>query len=214
VPAATVAVKASATTHAGSPDSSTDSSTNVVHPAPAVAPRPVATLSVLERQEEVVRVRTALKSPEPRERLRALRRARDLHEPSLEADVRVLLAQETSAPARRVGVQVLALGDVTANRATLETLAREDKDPIVNINASFGLARAGDERRQAWLLLLLETSKRASPNLAPILANALEAPELRAPIVVARFQAIANDTSRDPKIRERARAIVRAKLGS
>jgi hypothetical protein len=164
--------------------------------------------------DEIARVRGALRSPDARTRLAALRYARTLVSADLDPDIRAMLQTEASVPVKRVGVQVLALGDsLEANRQTFDAL-RKDPDAVVRVNAAFGMARAGDVQQQNWLLGVYDASRTVAPRLVPVLGAALEDPAIKSSLVVARFAQIANDPRRDPTIRARAARIVSSKTGS
>jgi len=162
---------------------------------------------------EAARIRKGLHDPDARARLAALRDARALGAAELAPDVAALLASERSTPVRRVATQILSQGDVTAYASQLRDL-RKDADPVVRVNASFGLARAGDEQEQANLLRLYDDSRRVAPQLLPIVARALEDPALRAPAVMKRFEEIAGDPSLPQDLRDRATAVLKAKRGA
>jgi hypothetical protein len=84
---------------------------------------------------------------------------------------------------------------------------------MVRVNASFGLARIGDEREQIWLVQMCEASRRTAPELLPVLSNALEDPALRSPAVIARFQQVANNPKVSQATRDRAIQVLKAKQG-
>ncbi len=164
--------------------------------------------------DEIARVRGALRSPDARARLAALRYARTLVSPDLDPDIRAMLQTEANVPVKRVGVQVLALGDsLEADKQTFDSL-RKDPDAVVRVNAAFGMARSGDVQQQNWLLSVYDASRTVAPRLVPVLGAALEDPAIRSPQVVARFEQIANDPKRDPTIRARAARIVSSKTGN
>jgi hypothetical protein len=178
-----------------------------------------------ERAAAIARIRGALQSPDPDVRLQALVEARDLLAPELEPDIRALLEHERNVPVRRVAVQDLALGDVDANKSVFEGLARAP-DGVVRINANFGLARGGDEKRQDWLVKVYNGAlknearqpdgpqKEAAAALVTALERSLACPDLKSPTVVALFQSIADDPDEPEDVREAAREAVAAKLGN
>lgn len=162
---------------------------------------------------DLAAIRAGLGSQDARTRAEALRAARDLRSPELVPDVVLLLQREGEVPVRRLATQVLAQADTVPLGDLLRSL-KKDKDPIVQANAAYGLARGGDEREQAWLLCLCDAARRDAPALLPVVATALEDPSIRAPAVIARFQQLADDPAASPAARERARAVLRAKQGT
>jgi hypothetical protein len=104
---------------------------------------PAADPAIAERSAVVARVRVGLTSTDPQARLDAVSTAQRLRCPELEPDVAHMLESEPFVPARRVAVQVLAQGDSTRHEHQLREL-KQDPDIIVQLNASFGLARGGD----------------------------------------------------------------------
>jgi hypothetical protein len=163
--------------------------------------------------DELAKLREALSRPEAEFRLAALRLARNYDTSELEPDIRNLLTHETNIPVKRVAVQVLALGDVAANLPTLETM-RQDKDSVVRVNSAVGLSRAGDDNQEAWLLSVFDSARQVAPHLVPVLSSTLEAPDMKSPVLIARYEQVANDPTRDPAVRARATAIVAAKLAT
>jgi len=162
---------------------------------------------------EVRKIREDLRSPDPKVRLAALVEARALDDPELFQDVQIEAARETDVACKRVATQVLALGDPQSCADLLTTL-RKDPDPVVQLNASFGLARAGNESEQAYLLLMCDASRSTAPKLLPIVANALEDPAIRSPVVIARFQQVVDDPSVPQATRDHAAQVIKTKLGN
>jgi hypothetical protein len=160
--------------------------------------------------EAIRKVRGGLRSPDPHVRLAAIREARDLHSLELLSDVELLASNEPSAPVRRVVAQILAQDDPQTCEPILRTLAK-DGDVMVRLNASFGLARLGDEHEQVWLVQMCETSRTTAPELLPVLSKALEDPALRSPAVIARFQQVANNPQIPQATRDRAVQVLHAK---
>lgn len=179
--------------------------------AVTVAPPRAGILEAKVDPKEVARVREGLRNPDPKVRLASVRAARDLKCRDLEADVALILEKERFVPVRRVAAQVLALGDTTGHTKQLRDL-KQDPDVIVQLNASFGLARGGDELEQGLLLAFCEASREA-PQLLPLVARALEDPSLKSPAVIARFQMVADDPNQDQATRDKARDVLRAKRG-
>lgn len=162
---------------------------------------------------ELAEVRDRLALSDAKARAAALREVRDRGNGQLDPEVRALLASKTSDfSTRRLAAQVLALGDANGNRAALEPF-KNDPDAVVRINVAFGLARAGDDAAQAWLLRLLTASRALSPTLAPFVENALESPDLTSVAVLDHYRAIAANPSLDPAARDRAARILASKLG-
>jgi hypothetical protein len=151
-----------------------------------------------------------LASEETERRRAALRSARDLLDPALEPAIEKLLETTEDVVEKELGTQVLALGQASEHKETFERLFQDD-DAVVRINAAFGLARAGDVSRQEWLLSVYDVSREESPLLLPLLGEILERPELRAPVLVARYEQVANDNLQDREVRERAAEVVRRK---
>jgi hypothetical protein len=176
----------------------------------AAKPDPGVTRAPASEAERLARIRAGLLSPDPKTRLAAIRAARDLHSPELQADVVNLLETEQSLPVKRVATQFLAQGDSLACAPLLRTL-EQDPDPVVRVNAGFGLARAGDENEQARLLCMCETARKSGPAVLAVVANALEDPALRSPAVIARFQTVADNPNVPAATREHALAVVQAK---
>lgn len=174
-------------------------------------PAPFAQARSATPAPTLARIRGGLASADPDTRLASVREARDLQSRELEADVALLLAKERSPFVRRVATQVLALGDAAAHERDLRAV-RQDPDVVVQINASFGLARAGDEVEQGLLVAFCEGS-RVSPQLLPIVAAALEDPALRSPAVLSRFQQIVDDPGVPEDVRAHAAAVLRSKRG-
>jgi hypothetical protein len=190
----------------------------VPEPAPVADPthgsaEPGVASSRASDPGELSRIRRGLASDDAKTRLESLRAARDLRSRDLEADVALLLRTETCVPVRRVATQILAQGDVTANESVLRSL-KVDPDILVQLNASFGLARGGDEVEQLCLLAFCETARGVAPDLVPLVATALEDPALRSRAVIARFQQLADDPTVAPEARERAQQVLKAKQGS
>lgn len=155
-------------------------------------------------------IRAGLASLDPHVRLAALRAAREAHAPELEADAALVLAHDGSTPCRRVAAQILAQGDAAAHAEQLASAVR-DPDPVVQLNATFGLARSGDEARQALLLVECEVARRRNPELVPYVATMLEDPALRSPAVLERFRVLSQSARAAPEARARALDVLRAK---
>lgn len=159
---------------------------------------------------ELDKIRQGLLSPDPKDRLAALRLARTLDSAELAPDIRALLQVEQSAPVKRVAVQVLALEDPAASENTFES-TRSDADAVVRVNSAFGMARNGDDAQAAWLLKVYDASRVVAPRLVPVLGAALEDPSINAPSIVARFQQIAANPKLPSDVRAHASAIAQAK---
>src|SRR5262249_54488012 len=102
--------------------------------------------------QDIAKIRSALLSPDAKDRPGALRLARTLDAPELAPDVRAMLQKETNVPVKRVGVQVLALeSDPSQSEDTFKKM-RNDPDAVVRVNAAFGMARDGNDAQAAWLL--------------------------------------------------------------
>lgn len=162
--------------------------------------------------EEISRIRTMLQSPEAKDRLAALRLARTLDAPEIAADVRALLGTEKNTPVKRVGVQVLALGDPSQNMDIFKSM-RSDPDAVVRVNSAFGMARGGDDAQAAWLLKVYDASRVVAPRLVPVLGAALEDPTIKSPAIVARYQQIASNPKLSADLRARAAQVVQSKQG-
>lgn len=159
----------------------------------------------------IARLRQDLTSADASVRLRALREARGLRTGALDLDVRVLLAHESDVPVKRVAVQLLAQGDIHGSEAVFRTL-RRDADPIVQVNAAFGLARAGDRREEAWLLEEYRDHAKRASAYAPALERTLANGDLRSPGVVGHFASIVPDPSQTPERRQLAKDALLRKL--
>ncbi len=148
---------------------------------------------------------------DPKDRAASLREIRDRRMSDLGPEVKALLDAKEAPETRRLATQILALGDAQASRSDLEGL-KKDKDPVVRINAAFGLARTGDEQAQSWLLRLSNASGPLAPKLAPLVESMLESPDLRSTAVLDRYRRLAADSRLDPAKREKAAAILATKL--
>lgn len=163
---------------------------------------------------EVARIRADLRSQDPKVRIAALRTARDLGSPELASDVAALLGTETQPTARAVATQVLAQGDAVGHEPLFRDLRAKDPSPVVKFNATFGLARAGDEAAQAQLLAMADAARadrKAPPGTAELIAASLDDPAIKGPAVVARLQSVADNPAAPAAARERARAVLKAK---
>ena len=160
---------------------------------------------------EVADLRKRLANADAKDKAASLREIRDRRVSDLGPEVKALLDAKEAPETRRLATQILALGDAQASRSDLEGL-KKDKDPVVRINAAFGLARTGDDQAQAWLLRLSTASGPLAPKLAPLVESMLESPDLTAPAVLDRYRRLAADPRLDPAKREKAAAILATKL--
>lgn len=181
--------------------------------APA-ASAPTAASTAGEIAHEIARIRTDLRSSDSQVRLAALRGAREVPDAGIQADVAALLVREPDPVARAVATQVVALADGATHSPLLRDLRANDPDPAVKFNATFGLARRGDEGLQEEILRAYDVASRdpkAPPGTLAMLGATLEDPQIRGRAVVSRLQAVAANPTAPASIREHARAVLAAK---